>query len=186
MRSAFVVFFLAALAQWLVPLAGVRQYEQFMARGTVARLECSGHSSYDPLRGRYLDLWLAESGQFAPHGMPERGAVPLWATLGAGDDGISRIRSLSVAPISGPTVIRLVARHSGDTNGAKTISLEWPFDRLYMTRRLTREAARLVAGRHTSGKVAVAEVRILDGRAMLVDVLVDGESIRDVLRRRAE
>lgn len=107
MRSAFVVFFLAALAQWLVPLAGVRQYEQFMARGTVARLECSGHSSYDPLRGRYLDLWLAESGQFAPHGMPERGAVPLWATLGAGDDGISRIRSLSVAPISGPTVIRL-------------------------------------------------------------------------------
>lgn len=191
MRPASVVFALAALAQWLVPLAGIGQYERFMARGTVARLECSASSSYDPLRGRYLDLWLAESGQFAPRDMPERGAVPVWATLVAGDDGISRIQSLSVTPTSGPSVIRLVARHSGESNGAKRISLEWPFDRLYTARRLTPETAKFVAGRlsvgrYDSGKVSLAEIRILDGRALLVDVLVDGVSIRDVVRRRGE
>jgi hypothetical protein len=185
MRSAFVVFALAAVAQWLVPLAGIRQHDQFMARGTVVRLECKAHSRYDPLRGRFLHVWFVESGQFAPHGMPERGAVPVWATLVAGDDGISRIQSLSVTPVAGPTVIRLVARYSGEANGAKTIGLKWPFNRFFLGQRLAVDAASLVNERYRSGKRTVAEIRVLDGRALLTDVLVDGVSIRDVVRRRA-
>lgn len=42
----------------------------------------------------------------------------------------------------------------------------------------------LMASRLREGDRPVAEIRLLDGRAVLIDVLIDGVSIRDVVRRR--
>ena len=38
---SFVIFGLAALAQWLVPLTGIMQHEQTLAKGTLFKLKCS-------------------------------------------------------------------------------------------------------------------------------------------------
>lgn len=186
MRPAIVVFAVAAMAQWLLPLVGVWQHERVIARGTTVRIRCAAPDPYDPLRGRYLAVRPEETQVPKPDGMPEQGAVPVWAALEAGDDGLSRIESLSLEPVSGPTVIRLVATwRRWDQEGA-TVFVEWPFNRFYLSERLAPDADALVAERFRDGQERpVAEVRLLDGRAVLVDVLVDGVSIRDVVKRRA-
>ena len=184
MRPALTVFAVAALAQWLVPLAGVWQHERVIARGAPVRIRCAAPDPYDPLRGRYLAVRPAQQRAPAPPGMPEGQPVPVWARLVADTDGLARSESLSLEPVAGPMVIRLVARLDPGADEAQA-SLHWPFDRLYLNERLAPDADALVAERLRDGTHPDAEIRLLDGRAVLTDVLVDGVSIRDVVRRRA-
>jgi hypothetical protein len=182
MRTASLVFLLAAVVQWAVPLAGVWQHERVVARGGIIRIPCNAPDPYDALRGRYLAVRPAEMRFPAPAGMPDRDGVPVWATLVADADGLSRIESLSLEPVSGPTVIRLVAGRGWREDDAVTI--EWPFDRFYLNERLAPDADRIVAERFREGNKPVAELRLLDGRAVLTDILVDGTSIREVVRQQ--
>jgi hypothetical protein len=186
MRPALAVFAVAAVAQWFLPLSGIRQHERVISRGTLVKIECAAPDPYDPLRGRYLAVRPAESRVIEPEGFPRgRGLVPVWATLEAGDDGLARIKSVSLEPVSGPTVIPLTAQSGGTINGTDMIGLEWPFDRFYLNERLAPDADKLVAERRRDGKRTVAEVRLLDGQAVLTDILLDGVSIRDVVKQRA-
>jgi len=183
MRPALAVFAVAAVAQWLLPLSGIWQHERVISRGTLVRIECRAPDPYDPLRGRYLAVRPVHSSVSKPEWFPQGGGlVSVWATLEAGDDGLARIKSLSLEPPSGPTVIPLTARFSGTTNGTDVIGLEWPFDRFYLNERLAPDADRLVAERVRNGIKTVAEVRLLDGRAVLTDLLCDGVSIRDLVK----
>ena len=189
MRPAAFVFAVAALAQWLVPLVGVWQHERIIARGVAVRFECAAPDPYDPFRGRFLAVRPAETMVLAPEGMPNRAdrvMVPVWATLVADEHGLSHIQTLSLEPVSGPTVIRLGACLSGETNGAKMVSINWPLDRFYLNERLAPDADRLVAERLGRGKPPVAEIRLLDGQAVLTDILLDGVSIRETVKQQAK
>lgn len=186
MRPAVLIFAVAVAAQWFIPLAGVRQHERVIARGVPLRIRCAAPDPYDPFRGRYLAVRPEQTEYAGPEGMPKRGAVPVWATLEADADGLSTIRSLSLEPVTGPTVVRLTARKDVWKPGGEEVRVEWPFDRLYLNERLAPDADRIVAERFRTEQKPVAELRVLDGRVVLVDLLVDGESIRDVVRRRRE
>lgn len=122
----------------------------------------------------------------APAGMPDAKVVMMWATLVAGDDGLSRIESLSLEPVSGPTLIRLKGVKPWRGEARDEALLTWPFDRFYLNERLAPGADKLVAGRRRDGKQTVAEVRLLDGQAVLTDILLDGVSIRELVKQRAE
>lgn len=186
MRPAIAVFAVAAVAQWLLPLSGVWRHERVIARGVPLKIRCVAPDPYDPLRGRYLAVRPEESRVPKPAGMPDKGTAPVWATLVAGDDGLSRIESLSLAPVTGPHVIRLVAKWQHRNDEGETVFVEWPFDRLYLNERLAPDADKLVAERSREGEKTVAEICLLDGRAVLTDVLIDGVSIREVVRQQAE
>jgi hypothetical protein len=186
MRPALAVFVVAALTQWLLPLSGVWQHERVIARGVPVRIRCAAPDPYDPLRGRYLAVRPEETQVPKPEGMPEQGGVPVWATLEEGDDGLSRIKSLSLEPVSGQTVIRLVAGWQRWNQESATVFVEWPFDRFYLNERLAFDADALVAERLRAGERPVAEIRLLDGRAVLTDVLLDGVSIREIVKPPAQ
>lgn len=184
MRSALAVFTVAVVAQWLVPLSGIWRYERVIDRGTVVRIRCVAPDPYDPLRGRYLAVRPEQDRLPAPEGMPKADAVPVWATLVVDGEGLARIGSLSLEPVSGPTVIRLMARRSWGNATEDTVFVAWPFDRFSLNERLAPDADRLFVKRFREGlERPVAEVRLLDGRAVLTDVLVDGESIRGIVKR---
>jgi len=186
MRPTLAVFAVAAVAQWFLPLAGVWQHERVVSRGVPMRIRCLAPDPYDPLRGRYLAVRPEEFRLPRPEGMSDSGRAPVWATLVAGEDGVARIESLSLEPVSGPTVIRLEATGLYRDEGGDTVFVAWPFDRFDLNERLAPDADKLVAERYREGQERpVAEIRVLDGRAVLTDVLVDGVSIRDVVRRRA-
>jgi hypothetical protein len=185
MRPAVIVFAVAAFAQWLLPLMGVWQHERVIREGAVVRVRCTAPDPYDPLRGRYLTVRPEERALPKPEGMPERQAVPVWATLVANADGLSRIDSLSLVPIAGPNVIRLIATARNWEPERDTVAVQWPIQRFYLNERLAPDADRLVAERLRGGQAVVAEIRLLDGRAVLTDVLIDGVSIRDLVKQRA-
>jgi hypothetical protein len=177
-RAALVAFLVAVVGQWIVPLAGVFRHERVLARGEVVRIRCAAPDPYDMLRGRYLAVRAEQTRAPAPAGMPAGVRVPVWATLVEGDDGVSTIASLSLEPLVGPRVIRLVATDAGE--GSATVW--WPFDRLYLNEKLGPAADALAAKRVGEGKLPVAEIRLLDGQAVLADVTFDGTGIRQLVK----
>ncbi len=186
MKPSLAVFILAVAAQWFVPLFGVWQQEQVIAKGVVVKIRCGAPDPYDPLRGRFLSVRPEQRSVPAPPALSSARMVPVWATLVAGADGISQIDVLSLEPIAGPNVIRLRAYRTRWGDQTELAAVEWPFDRFYLNERLAPDADRLLATRLRSEKPPIAEIRLLDGRAVLTDVLLDGVSIREIVKQQAK
>jgi uncharacterized membrane-anchored protein len=174
-----VLFALTVLAQWAVPLAAVRQHERVLTEGELIRLKCTAPDPYDPLRGRYLAVRPEISEAPADKElMSHRG--PAYALLDVGADGLATVSRIErERPASG----RFVRVHVRWASGA-TVRFEWPFDRYYLNEKLAPEADRWLAESLRSAKGVLAEVRVLNGRAVLADLTLDGKSFREHLQER--
>ena len=72
---------------------------------------------------------------------------------------------------------------SGYVNNEKT-QIEWPFSRFYLNEKLAPEADRWFAENIRSSQGIIAEVRLLNGRAVLADLSFDGKPFREILKER--
>ena len=176
----FIIFGLAAFAQWLVPLTGIMQHEQTLAKGTLIKLKCSAPDPYDPLRGRYLAVRPEQREVSEPAELKLQRGQWVYATLTTGTDGLTRVTHLSIEPPQSGDFIRL---KSGYVNNEKP-QIEWPFSRFYLNEKLAPEADRWFAENIRSTKGIIAEVRVLNGRAVLADLSFDGKSFREILKER--
>lgn len=176
----FILFGLAALAQWLVPLTGIMQHEQTLAKGTLVKLKCSEPDPYDPLRGRFLAVRPEQREISVPTGSKLQRGMWVYASLTTGTDGLASISHLSIEPPSSGDFIRL---RSGYMNNDKT-QIEWPFSRFYLNEKLAPEADRWFAENIRSANGIIAEVRVLNGRAVLADLSLDGKPFREILKER--
>lgn len=178
----YIIFGLTALAQWLVPLTGIRQHEQTLAHGTLVKLKCSAPDPYDPLRGRFLAVRPEQSEASVPAGMKLRRGMQLYATLTPDANGLASITSLSLTPPADGDFIRLKSDY---VYGEKT-RLRWPFDRFYINEKLAPEADQWFAENIRGASDIIAEVRVLKGRAVLADLSLDGKPFREILKERVK
>jgi len=175
-----ILFGLAALAQWLVPLTGIMQHEKTLAEGTLVKLKCSAPDPYDPLRGRFLAVRPEQREVSVPEGAKLQRGMLVYASLTTGTDGLARVSHLSVEP---PTSGDFIRMKSGYVNNEKT-QIEWPFSRFYLNEKLAPEADRWFAENIRSTQGIIAEVRVLNGRAVLADLSFDGKPFREILKER--
>lgn len=179
---SIIIFGLTVLAQWLVPLTGIRQYEQTLAKGTLVKIKCSAPDPYDPLRGRFLAVRPEQSETRVPAGLKLQRGMQIYATLTTGVDGLTDITNLSLTPPTSGDFIRV---KSGYVDGEKT-QIQWPFDRFYINEKLAPEADRWFAENIRSAKGIIAEVRVLNGRAVLADLSIEDKPFREILKERVK
>lgn len=178
----WILFGIAALAQWAVPLADIFQYERVLTHGTLIKLKCSAPDPYDPLRGRYLAVRPEQDDVSVPEGTTLRRGMHVYATITTDAEGLATLSTVSLTPPDSGDHVRL---KSGYVYG-ETASIEWPFDRFYLNEKLAPEADIWFAENIRSAKGIIAEVRVLDGRAVLADLSLDGKSFRDILKDRVK
>jgi uncharacterized membrane-anchored protein len=179
----WIIFGLAALAQWAVPLSQIRGYEQTLTQGTVIKLKCTAPDPYDPLRGRYLIVRPELQEAKVPEGMTVEPRTPIYATLTTGADGLATITHLShEAPKSGDYIrLKTTFQLTNHTTG-----IEWPFDRFYINEKLAPEADKWFAENIRSETGIIAEVRLLRGQAVLADLSIEGQPFREILKARTK
>jgi hypothetical protein len=176
----FLVFALAALAQWLLPLSGIWQNEQILEHGTLIKIQCAAPDPYDPLRGRYLAVQPAQTEAPVPDGLELTPGQTVFATLTPDASGLSSITSLSLTPPATGDFIRMKTRWVNGSNAR----LNWPFDRFYLNEKLAPEADQWFAENIRSASGIIAEVRVHNGRAVLADLSLNGKPFRDLLHQR--
>ncbi|MDZ4402299.1 GDYXXLXY domain-containing protein [Prosthecobacter sp.] len=177
-----IIFAIAAFAQWAAPLSQIWTHEQTLTQGTLIKLKCSAPDPYDPLRGRYLAVRPEQREASVPAGLKLESGTHVYATLTTGADGLATITNLSLTPPTSGDYIRL---KSGYVYSEKT-SIEWPFERFYINEKLAPEADKWFAENIRSTQGIIAEVRVLNGRAVLADLSLDGRSFREILKERVK
>lgn len=180
----FIIFGIAALAQWAAPLAQIWTHEQTLAKGTLIKLKCRAPDPYDPLRGRFLAVRPEqEQVKISQEVKFTRGQIA-YATLYEETDGTHRISSLTpTAPAEG-TFVKLKVTYS--TPAGEEAWIEWPFERFYINEQLAPEADEWFAENIRGTKGIIAEVRVLNGRAVLADLTLDGRPFREILKERVK
>ncbi|MFO1484147.1 MAG: GDYXXLXY domain-containing protein [Verrucomicrobiaceae bacterium] len=177
-----LLFILAALAQWAAPLSQIWTHEQVLAKGTLVRLKCRAPDPYDPLRGRFLAVRPEQTDATVPDGAKIDRGSQVFFTLTPGADGLSTITTASLTPPA--TGIWLRARAGYVYNDKVTIA--WPFERFYINEKLAPEADKWFAENIRSDQGIIAEVRVLNGRAVLADLSLNGRSFREILKERVK
>lgn len=135
----------------------------------------------DYVQLRYQDISSVEGALFSGP-MPEReGPVALWLTLEAGQDGVARVKSVSVdKPVSGnPSEVYLKSRpymwSKSDADGIanRRLSLKFGIERYYVP-----EGEGLVIEDARNQQRTTVALRIsADGEAQIVRLMIDGKSL---------
>ena len=153
-----------------------------LAKGTLIKLKCSAPDPYDPLRGRYLAVRPEPNEISLPKGMKLTRGMEVFGTLTTGADGLATISALLLSPPASGDFIRLKIRYANE----RMADVDWPFARFYVNEKLAPEADKWFAENIRSAQGITAEVRVLNGRAVLEDLSLDGRPFREILKARVK
>jgi uncharacterized membrane-anchored protein len=189
----WIAFSVVVAAQWYVPLSLVTKSEQTLEGGKEFRFRTQPIDPSDPFRGKYITLSFEASAfklrDTLSH-IYEPGEV-VFASIGVDSAGYALIDSLYIENPDDPSLTILKTRVGYsyiEPEGAQSIDINFPFERLYLEESKASEAERIywenqrARNDSTNTTTTYAIVRIRDGHAVLVDVMIDERSIVDIVR----
>jgi len=189
MKKFWVTAALAALAlQLAVPLAMIWKKERVIVKGEIVYFRSQPVDPYDPFRGRFVTLSISDDAKWTDK-VPKSKRVSgkVWVRFTKDKDGMMEAIEARRSKTDAEGVwLRIPFEGSVDKN--ENVSIDLPFNRFYMEEKSAIEADKHLAGwRNRNNHKSVAVVRVLDGEAVLTDVLVDGQPIREFVKaKRAE
>lgn len=181
-----VALALACVVQLAVPASLVVKHEQTRSSGTPWRFQTAPVDPSDPYRGRYVRLGYAVEATPVAVAAPDGDHVAydqrVYAELAPGSDGFARLVQLHRERPEGVEYIDVFARaapNDGDDGPPKALHVHLPFDRFYLPEHRAPQVEQdyLRASREAQANTWV-EVRVLDGHAALVSLVLDGEPVR--------
>ena len=179
------VFGITAIVQLSVPLSMIWRREIVLRDGAEHRFQTRPVDPYDAFRGRYVALGFEHHSVAVTNADAMERGRRVYASLETDAAGFSRPAGIAFTrPASGYYLKTRVAYVSGTSGGGTNVILEMPFDRFYMNERdaPATEAVFNTAARRDGAKPAYARVRILDGMAVLEDLVVEDTPVRDDLK----
>lgn len=163
---------LVAVVQIAATTSSIALYERTLGSGEAMRFRLAPVDPVDPLRGYYVALRFAEETPTTAtvDARLERGEHrEVFVTLRVDEEGFARVARISPRrPSSGPYV-RAMFYTWGDEP-----RLELPFDRFY-TDKASASSIERAFFRRERVQAAFAVVRVLDGRGVIENLVVDGK-----------
>jgi uncharacterized membrane-anchored protein len=184
MKTVFIAgFVLMVVAQWYAPLSLIYKNNATIELGEEYRFKTQPVDPSDPFRGKYVTLnFGAERVNYSDTILTFEPGEELFAILAKDSAGYTYVENLSrYEPEIGTPYMNVKMRYV-DTPGNAWI--EFPFDRFYVEESKASEAEKLYweNNRMNGESVCYALVRVHNGNATLVDVIINDRPILDVVR----
>ncbi|MBK8225986.1 MAG: GDYXXLXY domain-containing protein [Flavobacteriales bacterium] len=187
-----LLFLGIALAQLAVPAWMITGRERVLTQGEVFKFKTAPIDPRDPFRGEYVRLeFEAESGSWQapdttvtnPQGYAAFDEQEAYGVLSVDSSGFALISALSEHPPAGQTFIRVLYNSA---NEQRIDRVFLPFDRFYLEEGDGAKTEELLQPQWNDGEVtqplpAYALVRVLNGEAVIEDLIVDERSIHQWL-----
>lgn len=183
-RLRLAVLLVVGAVQLSVPIGMIVARERVLAEGAVWRFRTAPVDPADPFRGRYVALSFDQSTAPVPEGLTVEHGEQVIVPLSEGPDGFARLGPVRRESPEKGEYLRLRVHWIGRTEeGERPVAhVQLPFDRLYLEEGVAPRAEE-VYRELTGGEEALdawAVVRVLGGRAVLEDVVVEGRSLREL------
>lgn len=182
-------FILMVAIQLYVPASMIVQNEEVLKAGKVYKFKTAPIDPNDPFKGKYIDL-LFDANRFytdADAWSGKRG-VEVFVHLVEDEEGFAQIQSLSTElPTTGTDFIKANIGYIRNKKGVEKdyVEIAYPFDRFYMEESKAYEAEQVYRESQSDTMIQTYTlVRVLEGEAVIENVMVDGVPIQEVVKQR--
>lgn len=203
-KTALLILGLLFSAQLLIPASMILKHERILRDGEIFRFKTRPIDPADPFQGRYVRLGFEND--YIP-GISTNEPVPeynerVFVTLGTDADGFCELKSWSREKPASGAFLKLRSRGprtewnlEAKTNLCLGLRFDLPFNRFYMdekkaprAEKIIRDAAPGLFEPQATNEAANcwADVRVLNGAALIENVYVEGISIRELAAQPAE
>jgi uncharacterized membrane-anchored protein len=193
-KNSLILLGVLVVAQLAVPFAMIKSRENVLTNGELYKFKTEPIDPADPFQGRYV--WLAFEDDYIPASQEQRSDLhygqTIYAQVAVGNDGFARFTDWSLKkPELGPY---MKTRYQGihkkwlpDTDEWEQdgFRIDMPFNRFYMDEEKAPRAE-IIAREATRNTNCWASVRLLNGKTVIEDVLIEGQSIRDLAALHVE
>lgn len=175
-------FILVVLVQLYFPARMILDREVVLGTGVEFKFRAAPIDPSDPLRGKYITLNFDENTVDIQNDEDWVSGEEIYVLLTTGENGFAKIKSVSrKKPTNGGQFLKAKVNHI--LNNSKKMIIDYPFDRYYMEESKAY-GAELTYRRSLAdtNHVTYALVKVKNGVAALKDVMIDGTSIRDMIK----
>jgi uncharacterized membrane-anchored protein len=177
-----ILFALMCLAQWIIPGKMVYESEHVIAEGTLYKFKTAPIDPSDPLRGKYVTLNFEENFiAFADSAEWQRGQK-IFVTFTTDSAGFAVAENVYHSKPQTDTYLQTTVDYISHNKNDHKVWYKLPFNRFYMEESKAPQAEELYwqALRDTT-QTPYGLVSIRHGQAILLDVIIDGKPIVDII-----
>jgi uncharacterized membrane-anchored protein len=181
-KILFSAFIFVALVQLYVPAKMIWDREEVLNTGTKYNFKTAPVDPNDPFRGKYITLNYDENTVEIENEDDWTIGEKIYVHLTRDDDGFAKIKSVSKAKPTDNRDFLKAKVQSVTSNGSNRLAIDYPFDRYFMEESKAYDAE--LTYRQSQGdtsKMTYAMVSIKNGEAVLIDVLINEVSIREIV-----
>jgi len=180
-----IVFILVASVQLFVPAKMIWDREEVINTGKEYKFKTAPVDPIDPFRGKFITLSYRGNVVEIENEPEWVSGEQIYAYLTIDEYGFAEIGSVSKFKLdSHQDYIRAMVAHVSE-DGSNQLTIDYPFDRFYMKESKAYEAELAYQeSQQDTSKVTYALVSIINGEAVLKDVMIDGVSIREIVKSR--
>lgn len=175
-------FILVALVQIYIPAKIILDRNAVLNAGKEFKFKIAPIDPTDPFRGKYIDLNFNENMIEIQNKENWSNGETLFILLKTDNNGFAKIESVSkTKPLNSRDFLK--AKVGYITYDHSKLSIEYPFERFYMDEFKAKDAE--LTYRRTlpdTSRTTYALVNIKDGESVLKDVMIDGVSIREIVK----
>lgn len=184
-KFAVIAFVIVALVQLFVPAKMIFNRENILETGKEFKFKTAPIDPNDPFRGKYIRLSFEDVTVPIASGDSWAWDEEAFISLTIDEDGFAKISSVSkIKPTDNPDFVKAKVSYPSGTFANK-ISIVYPFDRYYLEESKASEAERTYTeSQRDTTKITYALVNIKNGDAVLKDVVINGKSIKDLIKAR--
>jgi hypothetical protein len=175
----FIGFILLALVQIFVPAKMIIDQKTVLKSGTEFRFKIQPVDPHDPFRGKYIDLYFEENQYKDSESQNWRHGELVYVVFATDSLGFAKINGVfKEKPTDTDAFLKIPINHPYQSGSQIIVTLDYPFNRFYMEESKAPKAEELTMrfDRDTT-HIFHAGVYILNGKAALDDVYVDGVPI---------
>jgi len=178
-----LAFVFVAAAQIYIPASMIFDSEDILKTGKTYKFITAPVDPNDPFRGRYITLGFDQN-IFKIDGETDFiGGEDIFVVLHENEDGFAEIIDLThEKPGNKMDFVKAKINSISSHKDTTSIFIDYPFNRFYMeeNKASIAEEAFIESQRHP-GKTTYALVKIKDGNAVLEDVMIDGQSLKEII-----
>ncbi len=180
-------FILVAIIQLAIPGKMIWDKEKTLGTGKEFKFETAPIDPTDPFRGKYIILDYKASRINIDSANTWTEGDNIYIILINDSKGFAKVDYVSSEkPENNPNFFKAKVQLVSGLD-FKTLTVAFPFDRFYMEESKAYDAEQeYIKSQIDSTKITYAVVSIKNGEAVLKDVMIDGVSIEDIVRKNQE
>lgn len=183
-KISLTAFIVIAIIQLAIPAKMIWDKERILETGKEFKFETAPIDPSDPFRGKYIVLQYKENTVQVDSEDPWVEGEKIYVILKTDAKGFAAIDNVSKEkPADNTDFVRAKVQFTSGVH-SKTLGISYPFDRFYMEESKAYDAEQAyIKSQLDSTKTTYALVNIKNGEAVLKDVLIDGTSIAEIVKK---